>query len=344
MPARLCLLLLIATTALAQMGGIAERLRQALDPSGRAEAGVHAFETGNLAEVERLLSESAAQNPSARPDLLALEGAIAFLRGDMTASAARFREASRVRPLNDSDSFTLAMAEVRLGNDDRARSLLSGLSRKQPDRALYLYWLGRLDYNQRRYPEAVQKLTRATELEPASARIWDSLGLAFDMQGQNDQALRSLQKAAALNRAQPHPSPWPPHDLGSLLLRTDKPQEAESALRESLRYDPGFAQAHYHLGRTLDKESRNADAIEEYSAAASEDKTAPEPCYSLAMLYRKLGRDREAEAMFAEYRSRKKAQPLPDLNNRPAGEDPMGRPVFGVTGERPQGTAEFPRP
>ena len=314
MPARICLWFLVTTAALGQVGGIAERLRQAIEPSGLAEAGVRALQAGNFAEVERLLSESALQNQSARPDLIALEGAVAFLRGDMHAAAARFTEAARLRPLTDGDTFTLAMADVRLGDDDQARTIIAGLLQKSPDRALYLYWLGRLDYNQRRYQEAIQKLSRATQLDPASPRIWDSLGLAYDMQGHNDEALHSLQKATALNRTQPHPSPWPPHDLGSLLLRMDKPQEAESALRESLRYDPALAQAHYHLGRTLDKESRDADAIQEYSAAISEDKVSPEACYSLAMLYRKLGRDEDAAAMFEEYKSRKKAQPLPDLS------------------------------
>lgn len=319
MPARLCLSLVITTVVLAQAGGIAQRLQQALEGSGRSAAAVQALQARNFVEVENILNQSAGQNPNSRPDILALEGAVAFLGGDMAASAARFTDAARLSPLNDSDTFTLAMAVVRLGDDDRARALISGLSKQHPDRAIYLYWLGRLDYNQRRYEEAARKLGRATELDQRSARIWDSLGLAFDMQGQNDKALNALQKAATLNRAEPHPSPWPVHDLGFLLLRMDEPQEAESALREALRYDPGLAQAHYHLGRALDKENRDAEAIDEYSAAVSADKTAPEPCYSLAMLYRKLGRDHEAEAMFEEYKTRKKAEPLPDLR---AGRNP----------------------
>jgi tetratricopeptide (TPR) repeat protein len=197
------------------------------------------------------------------------------------------------------------MALVKLGDDQGARTLLEDLARKQPDSAIYIYWLGRLDYDQRRYAEALEKLQKAAQLDPRSARIWDSLGLTFDMQGQMEQAREAFEKAVALNRAQAHASPWPPHDLGYLLLRMDQLKDAEEDLREALRYDSQMPQAHYHLGRVLEKEARNAEAVEEYSQAIALDRTSADACYSLAMLYRKLRRDADATAMFLEYRKRK---------------------------------------
>jgi len=230
----------------------------------------------------------------------------------MAPAVTAFQQASAIAPLTEPDSFTLAMALVKLGDDASARAALMRLSEKRPDNAIYIYWLGRLDYDQRRYQEAVAKFEKATKLDPQSARAWDSLGLAFDMQGQTQQAHDAFQRAVALNRNQEHRSPWPPHDLGYLLLRMDDVKDAEVALRESLRYDPNFAQAHYHLGRALEKEQRDNEAIDEYKRAVSLDSTSPDTCYSLAMLYRKLDRNAEAEAMFAEYRKRK--QPLPKLD------------------------------
>jgi Flp pilus assembly protein TadD len=230
---------------------------------------------------------------------------VEFLDGKMDAAAAAFGEAARLAPLNDRDNFTLAMALVKLGDDSRARAILAGLAESHPDSAIYLYWQGRLDYDQRRYEEAVEKLGRATKLDPQSGRSWDSLGLAFDMQGRAEQARGAFEKAAALNRAEAHPSPWPPHDLGYLLLRGDQLREAEAALRESLRYDPNLAQTHYHLARVLEKEARDNEAIDEYVRAVSLDTTSPDACYSLAMLYRKLHRDTDAEAMFSEYKKRR---------------------------------------
>jgi tetratricopeptide (TPR) repeat protein len=263
----------------------------------------------DLPVLEQMLAGLTPDSPAERSEVLALEGALEFLEGKMNAAASNFRKASELAPLNDADSFTLAMVLVNLQDEADARPLLTALAEKYPTQAIYIYWLGRIDYSQRRYVEAVGKLERASELDPQSPRVWDSLGLAFDMQGHMEQALEAFQKAASLNRALAHPSPWPPHDLGFLLLRMDQPKEAEVCLREALRYDPHFAQAHYHLGRVLEKEARDPEAIEEYRSAISADPVSTDACYSLATLYRKLHRDADATAMFAEYQKRKQASP-----------------------------------
>jgi tetratricopeptide (TPR) repeat protein len=287
-----------------------------LAPSGQGEIAALALTQKNFTQVQQMLAQAKASNEAARAELLALQGAVDFLEGKMAAAAEAFREAAALAALKDNDSFTFAMALVNLGDDTQARALLAGLAQKHPDRVIYLYWLGRLDYNQRRYEEAVEKLGKAAELDPRSARVWDSLGLAYDMQGRMEQALGAFQKAASLNREQAQPSPWPPHDLGYLLLRMERSQEAEAALRESLGYNPKLAQAHCHLGRVLEKEGRETEAIDEYLRAVSRDPASPDACYSLAMLYRKLHRDAEANTMFAEFKKRKQRLPSPDLTAR----------------------------
>ncbi|MGI9075552.1 MAG: tetratricopeptide repeat protein [Bryobacteraceae bacterium] len=293
------------TPALAQSDDIFERVRRVLAVSGEGELASAALAKKNFAQVEDMLARSKASTEPERAELLSLQGAIRFLDGKMSAAVEAFTKAAEMAPLNDNDRFTFAMAFVNLGHDTRARALLSGLAEKHPERAIYLYWLGRLDYDQRRYKEAVEKLREAAQLDPKSARVWDSLGLAFDMQGQLEQALGALEKAASLNREQAHSSPWPPHDLGYLLLRMDKSKDAEAALRESLQYNPKLTQAHYHLARALEKEGKETEAIGEYVTAVSGDTAASDACYSLGMLYRKLHRDEEANAMFAEYKRRK---------------------------------------
>lgn len=306
--AALLILLTAAVVALAQKDDIFGRLRQALAPSGQGDLAAQALRTKNFAQVESLLVATKAESKGAEAELLALRAAVEFLDGKMRESATTYQAASRLAPLRDSDSFTLAMALVKLGDDAEARVLLDSLASKQPDRSVYPYWLGRLDYDQRLYKEAVQKLERAAQLEPGSARIWDSLGLALDMQGEMEQAREKFEKAANLNRSLPHPSAWPPHDLGYLLLRMDQLHEAEADLREAIRYDPRFPEAHYHLGRVLEKEGHDSEAIEEYSRAIALDKTSAEACYSLGSLYRKLNRNSEASAMFSEYKKRKAAE------------------------------------
>jgi tetratricopeptide (TPR) repeat protein len=110
-----------------------------------------------------------------------------------------------------------------------------------------------------------------------------------------------------MNRSESRPSPWPPANLGSLLLRLEKFPEAEAALREALCYDPRLAIAHYHLGRTLEGEGKTDDAIAEYQAAAELDENLAAPFYSLGQLYRLLGRLEDAQRALAEYEKRKAA-------------------------------------
>jgi tetratricopeptide (TPR) repeat protein len=304
---------IIAAVVWAQNDGIYGRLRRALAKSGEGEAAAVELSKKHYAQVEEMLDRAKGLDETSSAELLSLQGALAFLDGSIKLSVLHFQEAAALAPLGEGDAFTLAMALAKLGDDGGSRHVLAQLSQKHPEHALYVYWLGRLDYDQRRYEEAVERLKKAVELDPNSARFWDSLGLAYDMQGQMEQAHEAFEKAVSLNRAQLRLSPWPPHDLGYWLLRMDRPKEAEAALREALRYDAKLAPAHYHLGRTLEKEGRDAEAIDEYRAAVSNDVSSADACYSLATLYRKLHRNAEANAMFAEYRKRREAQAPPAL-------------------------------
>ncbi len=304
---RLAFVVLMTTLALAQNDDIFDRLRQALASSGQGELAARALREKKFAQVESILAGSKADTKTAQAELLSLRAAVEFLDGKVGDSAATFQRASELAPLRDSDSFTLAMTLVKLGNDAQARALLVSLAAKHPEGAVYSYWLGRLDYDQRRYKEAVEKLQKAAQLDPGSARIWDSLGLALDMQGEMEQAREKFEKAVSLNRNLAHPSPWPPQDLGYLLLRMNQLDEAEADLREAIGYDAQLSDAHYHLGRVLEKEGRDPEAIEEYTRAIALDTTSPEACYSLGSLYRKLNRNSEASAMFSEYKKRKNA-------------------------------------
>jgi Flp pilus assembly protein TadD len=301
------LLVVPASQAQSEATGIAGRLQIIFANSGEGKSAVTKLAGKDFTSLAAMLQRRAALNRPDQAEVVALEGAVAFLAGQMSDATRHFGRAAELAPLKDSDSFTLAMALVSLGDNRQATVLLSNLSAKYPKQSLYTYWLGRIDYDLRLYPEAVKKFQTAVELDPKSSRAWDSLGLAFDMQGRMDPAHDAFVTAVDLNRALPHPSPWPPHDLGYWCLRMNRLPEAERALRESLRYEPRLAQAHYHLARTLEKEERAEQAVTEYKAAISNDGTLSEACYSLAMLYRKLHRDEEAAAMFSEYKLRKEA-------------------------------------
>jgi tetratricopeptide (TPR) repeat protein len=309
----IALALLASASLLAQGEDIYRRLTRALADSAQSEALVAELRARQFGRVEESLASIKPENDEQRAELFALRGAVAFLDGNMAQAIAAFHESQKIRPVQEGDRFTLAMAFVRVGDDGEARSVLTSLAQEHPASALYRYWLGRLDYDELRYREAVENLEKALSLDPNSARFWDSLGLAWDMQGQMEEARQAFEKAVSLNRAQAQPSAWPPHNFGYLLLRLGETAAAEDALRESLRYDAKLARTHYYLARVLEKEGRDNEAVQDFQIAVGGDPTSTDACYSLALLYRKLHRDKEADAMFAEYRKRRASDVPPPL-------------------------------
>ena len=198
----------------------------------------------------------------------------------MSQAVQAFRQADWQKPLDDHDRFTLAMALVDLGDIKASRTELTRLNELHPNEAIYLYWLGRLDYDQRLYDNAVEKFKRVISMDPSSVRGYDNLGLTYDMMGLTDEALAAFARAVTLNRQLATPSPWPPHNLGYLQLRLQQFDQAEANLREALKYEPKFALAHYHLARALEKEGRSDLAIQEYKSAAALNAKLAEPLYS----------------------------------------------------------------
>lgn len=287
-----------------QPAGISKRLSQVFSDSRDKDLALQKLAGKDYPSLQSLLDSRATANKS---EIECIKGSLSFLAGAMNESIVHFNNAAAAAPLDDADAFTWAMAYIKLGDSSHAQMLLINLSARHPERSLYIYWLGRIDYDLRLYPEAAKKLEKAIALDPKSVRAWNALGLAYDMAGQAEQAYQPFNKAAQLNREQAQPSPWPPHDLGNWYLRNSRWKDAECAFTEALKYDPAMPQAHYHLGRALEKEQREAEAVDEYKSAMTIDKSNADACYSLAMLYRKLHRDPEAAAMLAEYKSRKAA-------------------------------------
>jgi tetratricopeptide (TPR) repeat protein len=283
--------------------GVESRIEQApLAPEVR-ETVLKSLAARDYLTIESLLAAS----PSGQ--IQALLGAIEFVGGRVQQAASAFGRADGILPLDDRDRFTFAMAFANLGDNKSARAQLDKLLEHRPDQPLYLYWVGRLDYYQRRYEDAVATLNKVVKLDPGSARAWDSLGLAYDMMGESNNAEQAFARAVELNRKLQTPSPWPPMNYGALLFRVRKLPEAEANLREALRLEAGFAQAHYYLGRVLEQSGKDAEATTELLSATRLAPAMPEPWYTLGLLYRRQGRTEEAGKALAEYKKRRDSAP-----------------------------------
>ena len=265
------------------------------------------FSRGDYTGVETALAVTPEMPPPQSTAILTLLGAIEFVGKRMDRSINAFECADAISPLDERDRFTLAMALANLGRAKEAASHLGRLFESHPTQPLYLYWLARIDYYERRYDVAVEELRRVIRLDPRSAKAWDNLGLSLDMLGDQTGAEQAFEKAVDLNRTLSAPTAWTPHNYGCLLFRMQKFPEAEKSLREALQLDPRFAQAHYYLGRVLEKLHHNEEAIAELKTAAELDSSFAEPLYSLGLLYRRLGRLDESKLAIERYKKRHSA-------------------------------------
>lgn len=274
-----------------------------LTPQRRAEF-EEAMKARDYARAETLLVEAIEENPKS-PELLKLAGGVFFLDGQYLNAAIAFKKAEKLAPLDEPNRFTLAMAYIALDRGDWARPELEKLAGANPESSLYVYWLARLDYDDQKFAAAVEKLNKAIALKPDFMKAHDNLGLNLEALGKYDDAAHSYEQANRLNREQKPSSPWPPLNFGIMLLKLGKLEAAEACLRESLEYDPKFAEARYRLGMLLEKQGKQTEAIQEFTQAASLDPTYPEPQYALARIYRQIGDMENARIALKEFQKRK---------------------------------------
>jgi tetratricopeptide (TPR) repeat protein len=268
-----------------------------LDPE-RSRALAEALRAGTYDRAEKLLVESA-HGGATSPELLRLLGSVSFLTGNYLNAAVALKKAERLAPLDERGRFTLAMSYVVLGRHEWARPELRTLAERAPANALYPYWTARLDYEAGRYADAVSGLQRAIAIAPGFVKAYDNLGLCYEGLGRYPEAMASHEQAVRLNREAASPSAWPPHNLGLLLTRLDRTAEAEPLFREALRYDTGFAPAHYQLGVALEKMDRPAEATSALQEAARLDPKYPDPHYALARIHRRQNRVADADRALA---------------------------------------------
>jgi len=277
-----------------------------LDPARRT-ALEEALKSRNYTGAEKILVEEIERKPKS-PQLLALLGNIFFLDRKYLNSASAFLKAQALSPLDERSRFTLAMAYVVMNRPDWARPVLEKLVETNPKNVIYPYWLARLDYSAQQFSTAISKLEKVLELDPEFVRARDNLGLCYEALGRYEEAITSYQEAVRLNRQKPQNSPWPPLNLGTLLLKLGKIEEAETYFRESLRYDSRLPQTHYQLGLFLEKQERNEEAIRELKQASAYDPSYAEPQYALARIYRRIGDNMNAEVALNTFQKLKKAK------------------------------------
>ena len=153
-----------------------------------------------------------------------------------------------------------------------------------------LYFLGR-------FPEAGQRLARAVELNPSSARALFMAAVTQVSLGKADQAEVLLRRAITL---QPRNARFHCH-LGILLARRNRDAEAQASFRKAVKLSPKYALSHYELGKLLAESNRLREAAGELNQSISYQPGLSAAYYQLARVYSRLGEVEKSKRVLAEF-------------------------------------------
>lgn len=158
------------------------------------------------------------------------------------------------------------------------------LKREQVDRSLSV---ARLHERQGKYDEAINVYKQVLDNDPKNVTAHHRLGAIAVKEGRLAEGRASFEQAAALGR----PSAELLNDMGYLLyLQQDLPG-AEAKMREAIRTDSRYKNAHNNLGLVLAEMGKSDEALVEFKQVGSE----AEAYSNLAYVQTKLGQLADAE-------------------------------------------------
>ena len=177
-----------------------------LDPDFALARASHGFATPGPAGLKEIEAAAAASASLPEAERLAIEGALAFRRGDIAKARATSTRLVELVP-----------------GDWRAH-----------------YQLGQQLLAEQRYSDAVPALRKATELNPNAGAAHNMLGYAALRQGDADSAIAAFQQYVRIMPQEPNPQ----DSLGEALLAAGRFKESEAAFQKALELSPQFWNAH----------------------------------------------------------------------------------------------------
>lgn len=195
----------------------------------------------------------------------------------------------------DAYSFLRAgMANQRTGDHVGAeRSFRRGLE-LEPENADLHNALGWTLFQEGRSAEAIAEYEKALATDPEDVKANNNIALALTELGQLDKAALHFRKSLAVE-----PTAEIYSDLGFVLDRQGKSEEAIDNYHEALKLDPKCESAHFNLAVSLLRRDRLDEAAAQYKAALRVKPTA-ETHNGLGFVFSKQGKVEKAIAQFRE--------------------------------------------
>ncbi len=181
--------------------------------------------------------------------------------GDVETAIAEYERAVALRPLAEAHSNLAAVLASQRRFDEAFEHYRAAL-RIKPDYAFAWTSYGASLEDAGRRDEAIAAHRRALAIAPDLMEAHVNLGSALDAAGQRDEAMREYATAIRLR-----PTPEVYNNLGTLLLRLDRPVDAVRALRQGVALRADIATLQENLGIALQRVGDRAGAAAAFAEA-----------------------------------------------------------------------------
>ena len=251
-------------------------------------------------------------------DAVYLLAYVRFRENKPEESLQLFTDAAKLRTPTADDLKVVALDYVLLTDYDDAAHYLEVALNMDPANLEARYHLGRVRYQQNRFDLAIAAFQDVLQREPGNVKAQDNLGLSLDAENKTDQAIAAYQKAIALDAAATVHTEQPYLNLGILLARSNRMDEAIPLLVRASDISPKSGKVHYELGKGYFSQNHLEDARREAEQAVDLEPGDRPGHYLLGRIYQRLGKAELAGQQF-----RKTEDMIRDSDAKPGGG--MGR-------------------
>ena len=156
------------------------------------------------------------------------------------------------------------------------------------------YDLGRALMMQGDSPAAEHALLKSLQIEPRSVKAENNLGLTYEAENRNQDALAAYRAAIAWDASATTPNEQPLLNLGTLLVTLQRAVEAVPILQRAVRSAPRDVKVHEQLARALEQTGDSAGALAQMQQAVQLDAQNARLHFALGQMYRRSGHAEEA--------------------------------------------------
>jgi tetratricopeptide (TPR) repeat protein len=239
-------------------------------------------------------------------------GPVSFGDGEAAYQSRNYGEATKLfeqyivrRPDNPWGHYMLGLSAWKSGDLAKSESAFETALRIDPKHMKSLVNLSRVLIEQKRYDDAIVKLTVAGEVDAESANVQRLMARAHSAKGDFDGAVDAYRRAIAIDGS----DAWSMNNLGLLYLERGFVEDALPYLAKAVLMKEEVAAFHNNLGMALEHQGRFVAAATAYKGALTADpgykkakqnltrveavKSGPEEPFDLAALARGTEEDRK---------------------------------------------------